>query len=41
MNVHRLTYYFINMLNGLKHFMTKLNHLLNSKTLKDISGINL
>ena len=39
--VYRLRYYFINVLNGLKHFMTKLYHLLNPKTLKYISAINL
>ena len=31
--------YFINVLNGLKHFMTKLEHSLNPKTLKYISAI--
>ena len=31
----------INVLNGLKHFMAKVNHLLNPKTIKYISAINL
>ena len=39
--VYSLRYYFRNVLNGLKHFMTKLNHWLNPKTLKYISAINL
>ena len=32
--VYRLRYYFIDVLNSLKYFMTKLKHSLNPKTLK-------
>ena len=38
--VYRLRYYFTNVLNGLKRFMTKLNRLLNPGTPQYISTIN-